>query len=201
MAADGDEVAARTGQKRMAEAMDEVDEALQRYIHAERYGSVEQARERLHGAVMTLYSRMQPHLQDHGEAWQEVADCDVIGGEAIYTGVHPRTGREVTVSGFRDLATWRNRVVSVSTESTGSLSRGGSVSQEIVVRLPGEALITVAQLLRHYYVEFGWDVDRDEQQHDYKFEYADVLQEGPPEGDVFWDEHDNGQNDSGGETV
>jgi len=159
MAADNRDSAVRDGQKRMAEAMDEVDEALQRYIHAKRYGGVEQAREQLHGAVMTLYSRMEPHLQEHGEAWEDVGDCDAVDGSALYNGVHPRTGEQATIKGFRELPAWRNRVQTITESSSGSLSRGGSTSTQMVVRPPGEALITIAQVLRHYYVEFGLGLD------------------------------------------
>jgi len=69
---DDEELAKRTGQKRMAEAMDAVDEALEAYMYHSRHGGVGQARERLHVAVMTLFARMEPHLETHDEGYTDL---------------------------------------------------------------------------------------------------------------------------------
>jgi hypothetical protein len=156
---DDEELAKRTGQKRMAEAMDAVDEALEAYIYRSRHGGVGQARERLHVAVMTLFSRMEPHLETHDEGYTDMSDCRVVDGETLYQGRHPQTGTEITLTGLRDLGDWRVRKETVPAPATGPNSFTDRHRDERVVRLPGEALVKVVQVLRHYYVEFGLGLD------------------------------------------
>lgn len=171
-------------ERALVDAKIKLDNAIEEYTHSQRLGqeNILLASEQLHTAVLGLWWRMQTHLKN-GEGWKNVQNIDGIDFENIFSGQHPQTGKNIEISGLKDLGDWIDRSMTVREDVSGPNSSQTSSQRQISVRLPSEAAINAAEALLTRYHDFGWGLESYEDDGDAEFDYEDILQTGPPGGE------------------
>ena len=123
------------------------------------------ASEELHAAVLGLWWRMLPNLKDRNE-WTDAESAEFIDGNQIWSGTHPRTGREVEIASLEDLGAWFNRSDKIERPAPGPNHASSTRSHEVKVRLPAGAAVAAAEVLGDLYKQLGWGLNSNEQFHD-----------------------------------
>jgi len=73
--------------------------------------------------------------------------------------------------------------------------RERSGDREVQVTVPESAIIRAFRAVNEFIAEVGLDADMDDESQDAGFDYSDILEDGPPEGDKPQLEGDNGGSD------
>ena len=123
------------------------------------------ASEELHAAVLGLWWRMLPNLKDRNE-WTDAESAEFIDGNQIWSGTHPRTGREVEIASLEDLGAWIDRSDKIERPAPGPNHASSTRSHEVKVRLPAGAALAAAEVLGDLYKQLGWGLNSNEQFHD-----------------------------------
>ena len=153
----------KSSESSIVDAKQSLDDAVSQYTTLLQLGSpveIEQARSRLHTAVITLFWRMRGHLV-RSDSWDDVSEFDDWDGDVIWSGDHPQTGERVVLTGLSDLDDWVESTATVEQTISGPKFSGKSEQRTITQRLPSDAALSCAQLLSQMYTHYGWDAETD----------------------------------------
>lgn len=154
----GESTTETVSERALVDAKLTLDEAIEEFTRSQRLGeeSVLVASERLHSAVIGLWWRMRPHLRED-EGWDDVEEIEDIEGDTIFSGVHPKIGREVEISGLKDLEEWIDKKATMHQDQSSPNTSSRTSEHTITVRLPADAAIKAAKALSNRFHEYGWD--------------------------------------------
>ena len=137
-----------------------LDNAIQEYAESQRLGETQAtiAREQLHTSVVGFFWRLRPHIIRR-DGWDSVADIEDYPDDEIWSGIHPQTGKNVTLEGLKDVQEWIDKTETVTQDANHPQRATASETVEVPIRLPASASIEVAKVLTLRFDDMGWGVE------------------------------------------